>query len=126
MLELCMFAEGSRYQEELAAMGPAGKIEALVPGPQRFWPAHLGAPPIAQVVVSPRAPKGPRSVDIPVDPKLLAAGDHNGSTYYQHVGFAEVVRGQGRVAVTLADGAKAVAMGLAAQESASTGRPVEL
>ena len=38
MLELCMFAEGSRYQEEISAVGPEGKIEAFVPGPGRFWP----------------------------------------------------------------------------------------
>ena len=37
MLELCMFAEGSRYQEELSATGPTGKIEVFVPGPGRFW-----------------------------------------------------------------------------------------
>ncbi len=43
MLELCMFAEGSRYQEEISAVGANGKIECLVPGPTRFWPAHLGA-----------------------------------------------------------------------------------
>lgn len=49
MLELCMFAEGARYQEEISAMGPAGKIEARVPGPGRFWPAHLGAAPVPQV-----------------------------------------------------------------------------
>ena len=30
MLELCMFAEGSRYQEEISVVGKSGKIEALV------------------------------------------------------------------------------------------------
>lgn len=58
MLDLCMFAEGSRYQEELAAMGPAGKIEAHVPGPTRFWPEALGPAPVPELVVSPRAPRG--------------------------------------------------------------------
>jgi predicted dehydrogenase len=126
MLELCMFAEGSRYQEELSAVGPAGKIECLVPGPGRFWPAHLGAPPVAQLIVSPRAPKGPRAVEIPVDPALLEAGDHNGSTFYQHQRFAAAVRGEGPVEVTLADGWWAVAMGIAAQRSAATGQAVDL
>merc|ERR1739841_452081 len=82
MLELCMFAEGSRYQEEISAVGPKGKIEALVPGPGRFWPTHLGAAPVPQVIVS------------PVDPTILEAGDHNGSTFYQHRGFLEMVRGE--------------------------------
>ena len=74
MLELCMYAEGARYQEELSAVGPNGKIECLVPGPRRFWPTHLGEPPVSQVIVSPRNPKGPLVVDIPVDPTLLDAG----------------------------------------------------
>jgi len=125
MLELCMFAEGSRYQEEISAIGPKAKIEALVPGPGRFWPDHLGEPPVPQVIVSPRDPKGPVVKDIPVDPRLLAAGDHNGSTYFQHQGFLELVRGE-RAApdVSLQDGLWAVRIGLAAQQALSTGEAV--
>jgi len=126
MLELCMFAEGSRYQEEITAIGPDAKVEALVPGPGRFWPEHLGDAPVPQLVVSPRSPKGPYASDIPVDPELLAAGDHNGSTFYQHQRFNAVVRGEGAVEVTADDGARAVAMGMAAQDSARTGQAVLL
>ena len=126
MLELCMFAEGSRYQEEISAVGPEGKIEAFVPGPGRFWPSHLGAAPVPQVIVSPRQPKGPQVLDIPVEPALLEAGDHNGSTFYQHARFNAVVRGQGQVEVTLRDGLRAVQMGLAAQDAAKTGAVVRL
>ncbi|MBT0957274.1 Gfo/Idh/MocA family oxidoreductase [Alphaproteobacteria bacterium KMM 3653] len=126
MLELCMFAEGSRYQEEISAVGPVGKVEAFVPGPGRFWPAHLGEAPVPQVVVSPRDPKGPQVLDIPVDPTILAAGDHNGSTFYQHAKFNAVVRGEGEVEVTLRDGLRAVQMGQAAQEAALTGTSVTL
>jgi predicted dehydrogenase len=125
MLELCMFAEGSRYQEEISAVGPAGKIECLVPGPGRFWPAHLGAAPVPQVIVSPRNPAGPRVLEIAVDPALLAAGDHNGSTFYQHRGFANAARDLQPPDVGLVDGWWAVAMGMAAQESARTGQSVD-
>ncbi|TNF22342.1 MAG: Gfo/Idh/MocA family oxidoreductase [Rhodobacteraceae bacterium] len=127
MLELCMFAEGAEYQEVISAIGPHGKIEAQVPGPGRFWPAHLGAPPDPRLILSPRAPQGPKVQAIPVDPALLAAGDHNGATYYQHQRFLDLVRaGQGRVEVTLADGEAAVLMGMAAQISAAEGRVVEM
>jgi len=126
MLELCMYAEGSRYQEEISVVGPAGKIEAFVPGPGRFWPTHLGAPPVPQVVVSPRSPKGPQVVEIPVDPTILDAGDHNGSTFYQHARFLELVRAGGAPEVSLRDGAQAVAMGHAAQEAARGGGAVTL
>ncbi|MEO0485191.1 MAG: Gfo/Idh/MocA family oxidoreductase [Pseudomonadota bacterium] len=126
MLELCMFAEGSRYQEKIHAVGRDGKIECLVPGPGRFWSEDLGPAPVPQLVLSPRSPKGPVVRDIPVDATLLEAGDHNGSTYYQHERFNAVVRGEGRVEVTLQDGARAVAMGLAAQQSAAEGRVITL
>ena len=56
----------------------------------------------------------------------MAAGDHNGATYYQHAAFHRFVRGEGPVAVTLADGAAAVTMALAAQRSAETGAVVDL
>lgn len=127
MLELCMFAEGSEYQEEISAVGPAGKIEALVPGPTRFWNPDLGPAPMPKVVVSPRAPTTGQVVhDTPVDKDLLRAGDHHGSTYYQHVQFLDVVRNGASPQVTLNDGAMAVRMGMAAQESARTGRAIDL
>ncbi|MDZ7893017.1 MAG: Gfo/Idh/MocA family oxidoreductase [Rhodoferax sp.] len=126
VLELCMFAEGSRYQEEISVVGPRGKVECFVPGPGRFWPEHLGPAPVPKVIISPRSPKGPRELDVPVDPVALAAGDHNGSTLYQHQRFNAVVRGQGKVEVGLDDGLAAVLMGLAAQESARTGQAISL
>jgi predicted dehydrogenase len=81
---------------------------------------------VPKVILSPREPKGPQELDVPVDPVALAAGDHNGSTLYQHQRFNAVVRGQGQVEVGLRDGLAAVLMGLAAQESARTGQAVDL
>ncbi|WP_300034515.1 Gfo/Idh/MocA family oxidoreductase [uncultured Roseobacter sp.] len=127
MLELCMFAEGARYQEEISAVGPAGRVEAFVPGPGRFWPAGLGDAPVPLLELSPRHPKGPKIREIPVDPALLEAGDHNGSTFYQHRGFLELVRGQRNAPdVSFDDGLMAVRMGMAAQQSALTGQVVTL
>ena len=126
MLELCMFAEGARYQEQVTAIGPAGMIEAFLPGPTRFWPADLGPPPVARIVTSPRSPAGPRDHAVPVDPALLAAGDHNGATFFQHLRFQAAIRGEAPVEVTLRDGWWAVAMGMAAQQSAITGRAVDI
>ncbi len=126
-LDLNMFAEGSRYQEEICAIGPKAKLECFVPGPGRFWPTEtLGAAPIPKVVLSPRDPKGPIESDIPVDPTLLDAGDHNGSTFYQHLGFFKAITENAPVDVTVEDGLKAVVIGLAAQHSAQTGQAVTI
>ena len=126
MLELCMFAEGAEYQEEISAVGPKGKLEAKVPGPGRFWPKELGMAPVPLLVESPRFPKKPITTEVLVDPVILDAGDHNGATFYQHKLFLDMVRGQKQTPdVGLGDGYKAVIMGMAAQESAATGRVVE-
>jgi len=126
MLELCMFAEGAEYQEEISAVGPKGKLEAKVPGPGRFWPKELGMAPVPLLIESPRFPKKPVTTEVSVDPVILDAGDHNGATFYQHKLFLDMVRGQKQTPdVNLGDGYKAVIMGMAAQESAATGRVVE-
>jgi len=126
MLELSMFAEGSEFQEHISAVGPKGKIECFIPGPTRFWPEHLGAPPEPRVVISPRNPSGPTVIEVNVDAELLAAGDHHGSTFYQHQGFQRVVLGEQTPDVTLNDGWLAVRMGMAAQQSSNQGQVVKL
>ena len=127
MLDLCMFAEGSRYQEDVSAVGPDGRIEARVPGPLRFWPKELGAAPVPKLIRSYRGTPRIEEEDLPVPTDLLMAGDHNGSTFYQHLGFNAVVRGEkAAVDVSLLDGLRAVELGMAAQESARTGQSVSL
>lgn len=124
LLDLCMFAEGSYWQEEIAATGDSGKVEAFIPGPARFWPG--GGERESEILVSPRAPKNPQRRAVHVDEAILKAGDHHGSTYYQHMKFNAVVRGRGEVDVTLEDGLKAVRIGLAAERSIKEGRAIEL
>ena len=123
-LELCMFADGAEPQEQLTAIGEKGKLDAFIPGPDRFWPdageRH------GRVVFSPRDQSEPQVDTIKVDPALAAAGDHHGSTFYQHVRFARAVLEGAPVEVTVGDGAIAVRMGAAAQESIRTGQAVEL
>ena len=124
MLELCMFAEGSYWQEQISAVGDAARIDALIPGPARFSPD--GRERASEIVISPRAEKIERREAVHVDAAVLAAGDHHGSTFFQHEKFAAMVRSGGRPDVSLEDGLKAVIMGAAAEESARTGKAIEL
>jgi len=127
MLDLNMFADGTWYQESIAVIGSQAKVECKIPGPTRFWPKEsLGESPTPQLILSPRDPKGPVTLEVPVDSKLLEAGDHNGSTFYQHEKFARVLRGKQSVEVSLQDGIKAVMVGLAAQRSIETGEAIDL
>ncbi len=126
MLELCMFADGTMWNEEIMAVGPKGKIETRIPGPQRFWPPDLGEPPHAQLSLYPRSPKRPVTRNIEVEAEILDAGDHHGSTYYQHQKFLDVINGNGEVEVSIEDGKRAVKMGLAAQKAATENIVVDL
>lgn len=125
LLNLCMFAEGSRYQEHVSVVGSEAKIECFVPVDAAHWPAGSDERD-AVVEFSPRDPQGPRQHTVDVDPALLAAGAHHGSTYHEHLGFRRAVLGDGDVAVTLEDGLRAVRMGLAAEQSVREQRPVEM
>jgi len=124
LLELCMFADGSYHQEHITAIGDKAKIEALVPGPSRFWPG--GSEREAEIIVSPRTTKVPERRSIAVDKTVLSAGDHHGSSYFQHLNFNRIIREGGIPEVTLSDGAFAVEMGAAAEKSVRTGEPVLL
>ncbi|MEE9097333.1 Gfo/Idh/MocA family protein [Pseudarthrobacter phenanthrenivorans] len=124
MLELSMFAEGSKFQERISIVGDAAKIETLIPVAANHW--IPGDEAEATVEFSPRSPLGPEKHEVPVDEAVLAAGAHHGSTYYEHLGYRKAILGEGPVEVTVADGLQSVRMGLAAERSIKEGRPVEL
>jgi predicted dehydrogenase len=123
-LDLCMFAEGSTWQEVIAATGDRAKVEAFVPGPARF--SRDGRERVAEIAISPRETKLEQRLKVDVDATILAAGDHHGSTFYQHQRFLDLVRHGGKPEVTLDDGTKAVAIGAAAETSVRTGRVISL
>jgi len=110
MLDLCMFAEGSKNQEEIAAVGDTGKLEVFIPD--------------GNLVFSPRSPKAPVTTHVEVDGTALKAGTHHGASYYQHQAFLHAVQHGGPVAVTADDGYWAVLMGMAAEISAREKRAV--
>lgn len=124
MLDLCMFAEGSRWQESISATGELARVDALIPGPARF--SETGATVPAELAVSARADMVERRETIALDPAVLHAGDHYGSTFYQHQKFIEMVRNGGKPEVSIRDGLYAVKVGAAAEVSAKTGQAVDL
>ena len=125
MLDLCMFAEGSHWQEQISVTGEKARVEARVPGPARFSPD--GKERKGEIEVSDRASKKVDRESVEVDEKVLAAGDHHGSTYYQHERFRDLIMaGKGAPEVGLTDGLWSVVVGEAAEESARTGQAVDV
>jgi myo-inositol 2-dehydrogenase/D-chiro-inositol 1-dehydrogenase len=121
-LDLCMFAEGSRYEQELVVVGDAGKVEALVPG---FMEAYRGRQ--SALVVGSRGEGWPVEVsEIGPEGRGGYMGHHHGSTYLEHVGLQQAIRAGERAKVGVEDGLWSVIMGLAAQRSIAEGRVVEI
>lgn len=125
MLDLCMFAEGSKWQEVVSITGSNARIDACVPGPARF--SKDGKEQVSQLVFSDRAAKQERIEPIEVDETILQAGDHHGSSFFQHERFLKLVRGEiQHPEVSLQDGLWSVRIGEAAEESATKGSAIDL
>jgi predicted dehydrogenase len=113
VLDLCMFAEATRNQEELSVVGDAGKVEALIPQDV--------------VRVGRRGTHWIGSVDeVAVAGSAAYEGFHHGSSYVEHLRFLDAIRSGGAPEVTVDDGLWSVAIGVAAQRSIEEGRRVEL
>ena len=125
MLDLCMFAEGSYWQESISVTGDVARIEARVPGPARF--SASGEERAAEVSVADRGRRTETRTEIDVEHRILRAGDHHGATYFQHERFRRLAAaGSGEAEVSPTDRYWSVLMGEAAEESARTGVPVDL
>ncbi len=125
MLDLCMFAEGSYWQEVISVTGEAARVDAKVPGPARF--STDGQERASEIEISHRASKQVIREEVEVDETILSAGDHHGSTYYQHMRFRDLVTsGKGMPEVSLKDGLWSVIVGEAAEQSARSGQAVEV
>ncbi len=122
MLDLCMFAEGSRWEQEISATGDLGKLEAFVPN---FMEVARGRE--MEMVVGSRGPDWPVEVhEIGPDPRVRYSGGHHGASYLELLEFCEAIRSGGEPKVTLSEGTWSVAMGEAAHRSIDEGRPVAL
>lgn len=111
VLDLCMFAEASRNEQEISVVGDLGKVEALVTE--------------GLVRVGRRADGIGTVLERPVqDPAIRHQGLHHGASYLEHVGFRDAILSGSAPAVTLHDGLMSVAIGQAAHRSIDEGRPV--
>ena len=125
MLDLCMFAENSTDNEHIVIVGDEGKLESLIPslvlrhgrradwGQRKVW----GEPSGSGRGVSHRRVW---------DTNIKYAGQHFGASYIEHQRFAHAIRNGLAAEVSLEEGMRCVAVGLAAHRSIDTGLPVLL
>jgi len=117
MLDLCMFAENSEYQEEIVAVGDIGKIETFVP-------SNASGKDSSEVRIGLRKDNVNKSKEVKVDKDILAAGHHHGSTYFEHLAFINAIQKNKKPEVSLRDGLMSVAIGEAAENSIVENRVV--
>jgi len=120
VLDLCMFAEASKHQEEICLVGTHAKLEAFAPSHGTKQDDRNTAnyrrstrnPAFASGEWTRDEPPPPfecgetleEHVEVPAE--LLEAGSHAGSTFFEVTRFAQAVRSGGQPAVTLSDGSK--------------------
>ena len=110
--DLCMFAEASREEQELCAVGDAGKLECTVPG--------------GVITKGNRKTRSCEQYQVPGDPRILHDGYHWGASYLEHLALIESIREGKPPAVSVEEGMKSVAIGLAAHRSIEARRLVHL
>jgi predicted dehydrogenase len=77
-LDLCMFAEASRNEQELSVVGPRGKVEAFVPdGVVRVGDRRTGAT---------------LEIDASNDTRIAYEGFHHGASYLELLAFCDATR----------------------------------
>lgn len=115
MLDLCMFAEGSKNEQEISVVGDIGKGEAFVPENIVRWGTRV------------EGRDGLKTLKAE-DDRIKYDGLHHGSSYLEHLQFLSAVRAKGAQApaVGLHDGLVSVAIGVAAQVSIEKGRFVSI
>jgi predicted dehydrogenase len=123
MLDLCMYAENSVDNEHITVVGDEGKLESLLPsltlrhGRREDWGRR-------EAWGQPSGTGKGVNVRRVWDTNIKYAGHHFGASFIEHQRFSAAIR-QGRPAeITLEEGLRAVATGIAAHRSIDEGRPV--
>ena len=111
-LDLCMFAESSRNEQEIAATGSKGKLDVVVPE--------------GTLVRGGREFRKWEEVPREDDPRIAHTGYHHGASYIEHLAFLEAIRKGNAPEVTVQAGLESVALGVAAHRSLEAGLPVEM
>lgn len=119
-LDLCMFAEASRSQEELSIVGPKGKLEAFLPQLE------------VRTGIRGEHKCGNVRIETVDDERIKYKGHHYGSSYLEHLDVLKAIRAlqvgkdAGISTSGLYQGLMSVAIGVAAHMSIEERRVVKM
>ena len=112
MLDLCMFAEAGKYEQEIVLTGDQGKLETYIPG--------------NELLLTNRKNYSLKTIDVKDDPRVKEVGFHHGASYIEHLEFIDCIKNKKKPLVDCQKGLDSIILGLAAQESIQIGSPVFL
>ena len=112
MLDLCMFAEAGKYEQEIVLTGDCGKLETHIPGDE--------------LLLTNRKKNSYKNIAIKADPRVKEVGFHHGASYIEHLELIKCIKNKKQPIVDCQKGFDSIAIGLAAQRSIETGEPVHL
>tara|TARA_B100001113_G_C21058296_1_gene599981 strand:- start:704 stop:1324 length:621 start_codon:yes stop_codon:yes gene_type:complete len=112
MLDLCMFAEAGKYEQEIVLTGDCGKLETHIPGDE--------------LLLTNRKNYSYKNIAIKADPRVKEVGFHHGASYIEHLELIKCIKNKKQPIVDCQKGFDSIAIGLAAQRSIETGEPIHL
>ena len=112
MLDLCMFAEAGKYEQEIVLTGDQGKLETYIPG--------------NELILTNRKNYSLKTIVVKDDPRVKEVGFHHGASYIEHLELIDCIKNKKKPLVDCQKGLDSIILGLAAQESIQTGNPVFL
>jgi predicted dehydrogenase len=123
MLDLCMFAENTLDKEHISVTGNAGKIESFLPSLELRYGKRASVGNFKEWTH-----EAAKTKDLEVrkvwDDSIEYLGFHYGASYLEHKKFHQAIVEGGQPEVTLEEGLRSVAVGLAAHKSIDEKRPV--
>jgi hypothetical protein len=113
MLDLCMFAEASKNEQEICVVGDKGKIEAMISE--------------SVVRIGKRKNGYGTFQDFPIElEKDVVQGFHHGASYMEHRFMQAAIHDGQKADIGLEEGLISVAIGQAAHLSIELGRAVDI
>ncbi len=113
MLDLSMFAEGSKNEQEICVVGSDAKIEAMISDSIiRIGRRDGGRPGVTETVFQ--------------QPQGVVPGFHGGASFVEHLAMQRAIRDRRPSEITLQDGLVSVAIGQAAHISITQHRSVKI
>jgi predicted dehydrogenase len=113
MLDLSMFAEGSRHEQDIVVVGDTGKIEAQIPGD-------------GQIYIGTRSTRRVTEIPVAISDDVAHVGFHFGASFVECQRFVHAVLHQREPEVSVTDGLWSVVIGAAAHRSIEEHRVVQI